>query len=86
MRLQGSDRSSGQMRLRLKKVLREIFDDPNVIITDTLSSSSYNKWDSLAQARLIVSLEEEFDVQFTTEEVTSLNSVAAIEQALRLRR
>ena len=71
------------MRVQLNRLLREVFDDPDLLITDALSSSTYSGWNSLAQVDLIMALEEEFGIQFTTEQVTSLNSVAAIKEALR---
>jgi acyl carrier protein len=73
------------MRVRLNRLLRDVFNDPGLYITDELSTSTYAGWNSLAQVNLIMALEEEFGIQFTTEEVTALNSVAAIREALRMR-
>ena len=42
-------------------------------------------WDSLAQVNLIVSIEDAIGIELTTDEVLSLNSVAAVVKVCRMR-
>ncbi len=67
---------------RLQNVFQEVFEDDNLEVTDDLSSKTFETWDSFAQVKLIVGLEEEFDVKFTTDEVATLSSAAQLKQAL----
>jgi acyl carrier protein len=67
---------------RLQNVFQEVFEDEDLEITDDLSSKTLETWDSFAQVKLIVGLEEEFDVKFTTDEVATLSSAAQLKQAL----
>jgi acyl carrier protein len=67
---------------RLQNVFQEVFEDDNLEVTDDLSSKTLETWDSFAQVKLIVGLEEEFDVKFTTDEVATLSSAAQLKQAL----
>jgi acyl carrier protein len=69
--------------LRFQSVFQEVFDDEDLEVTDELSAKSYANWDSFAQVKLIVGLEEEFDVKFTTDEVATLQSAGDLKRALR---
>jgi acyl carrier protein len=68
---------------RLQNLFQEVFDDDDLEITDETSSKTLANWDSFAQVKLIVGLEEEFDVKFVTEEVVTLTNVGDIKDALR---
>lgn len=70
------------MDIRIRRVFREVFDDDRIEIWDAMSAKDVKGWDSLAQVKLLIGLEEEFGVKFGTHEVTQLNSVAAIKEAL----
>jgi len=68
---------------RLQNVFQEVFDDEDLEVTADTSSKTIANWDSFAQVKLIVGLEEEFDVKFTTDEVATLSSANALKQALQ---
>ena len=68
---------------RLQNIFQEVFDDDDLEITDETSARNLANWDSFAQVKLIVGLEEEFDVKFTTEEVATLSNVGDLKRALR---
>ena len=68
---------------RLQNVFQEVFDDEDLEVTDDVSSKTLANWDSFAQVKLVVGLEEEFDVKFTTDEVATLSSVGQLKSALR---
>ena len=68
---------------RLQNVFQEVFDDEDLEVTDDMSTKTLANWDSFAQVKLVVGLEEEFDVKFTTEEVATLSSVGELKRALQ---
>jgi acyl carrier protein len=70
------------MQQRLERVFQEVFDDDQLQITDATSPENTEEWDSLAQVKLIVALEEEFKIKFTTDEVASLSTVGEFKEAL----
>jgi acyl carrier protein len=47
-------------------------------VSDETSRSNSAKWDSLQHMQIVFALEENFDVQFTEEEIPSLDSFEAI--------
>ena len=59
---------------RLTSVFRDVFDSPELEIDD-LSRANFPAWDSLAQVKLVIGIEEEFDVKFTIDQVAKINSV-----------
>ena len=63
------------MRNRVQKVFREVFDDPKIVVTEHTTAADIPTWDSLTHINLIVALEEEFGLQFTSTEVTSMSCV-----------
>jgi acyl carrier protein len=66
---------------RLTTVFRDIFDDPGLEI-EGLSRSNFPEWDSLAHIKLILAIEEDFDVKFTIDQVSETTSVEGLAKAL----
>ena len=67
---------------RLERVFREVFEDSTLAVADDLSRTTYDRWDSLEQVKLVIAIEEEFEIKFTTEEVTAIGSVAEFRRAV----
>jgi len=44
-------------------------------VTEQSTADDTEDWDSLGQLRIIMALEEKYDVRFRTEEIPELNSV-----------
>ena len=68
---------------RVTQVFRDIFDDDGLVIADAMSAKDLKDWDSLAQIKLIIALEEEFEIKFTTHEVAQMKCVGDLKLALR---
>jgi acyl carrier protein len=73
------------MHERVKLVIGSILDlDPNSIGESTRAENTPT-WDSMNHIKMIVALEDEFNVIFEVEEIQSLVSYHAITGALELR-
>jgi acyl carrier protein len=68
---------------RVESVFQEVFDDEDLVLTDATSAKTLANWDSFAQVKLIVALEEEFEVKFTTDEVATLSNVGDLKASIR---
>jgi acyl carrier protein len=68
---------------RLQNVFQEVFDDEDLEVTADTSAKTLPNWDSFAQVKLVVGLEEEFDVKFTTDEVATLSSAGELKRAIQ---
>jgi acyl carrier protein len=63
-------------------VFRDIFDDPSLVIDENSNASTVVGWDSFAHINLIVSLEGEFGVSFSTKELGEMQCVGDLVKLL----
>lgn len=74
---------------RIQFVFRDVFDDDALVLRPEMTAADVENWDSLTHINLIVGIEREFKVRFTTAEVTSLRNVgdltALVEKKLAAR-
>lgn len=78
--------SGSEMRDRVQKVFREVFEDPSLVVSDGTTAADIRTWDSLNHINLIIALEEEFGVQFSSAEVTSMSCVGDLFALLEAKR
>ena len=60
---------------KVQDIFRDVFDDDELIISDSTNSDDIEDWDSLEHISLIVSMEKEFSMKFDIKEVNSLKDV-----------
>lgn len=60
---------------KLQEVFRDVFDDDGIVITSETTADDIEGWDSLTHVQLIVAVEKEFSVKFSTVEVMKLKNV-----------
>lgn len=60
---------------RLQSVFRDVFDDKGIILFEEMTAKDIEDWDSLMNINLIVAIEEEFRVSFTTDEILDAKNV-----------
>ena len=64
-----------EIRARLRDIFREVFDDESIEIRNEMTAKDVEEWDSLNHINLIVAVERNFKVRFTTKEVTNVANV-----------
>ena len=64
---------------RLTPIFRDVFDDESLVLRDDLTAEDVENWDSLTHINLIVAIEKEFRIRFTTAEVSGLKNVGELE-------
>ena len=62
----------------LVPIFHEVFDDEDIVIDESTNASCIDGWDSLAQIRLVVSIEKFFKINFTAHEVSLLENVGEL--------
>jgi acyl carrier protein len=72
-----------QTEQKLKEVLSRIFNVSLDMITDDASPDTIENWDSLRHMNLILALEEEFDVEFSDDQVVEILSYKLIKIVLQ---
>src|SRR5215813_2298038 len=73
--LKGSWAMEHAITERLTGVFRSIFNNREIQIARSTTADDIRGWDSLMHINLIVAVEKEFRVRFTTLEVMSMNNV-----------
>jgi acyl carrier protein len=67
--------SSNDVMPRLTEVFRQEFEDDALNLSPGTTAQDVEGWDSLMHINLIVAIEREFKIRFTTREITALQNV-----------
>src|SRR5882757_11318929 len=67
--------SRDQLVSQAQVIFREALDSPDLVLTDELTAPKVKGWDSLNHVTLVMTLEEQFAVKFTTREVMGWRNV-----------
>lgn len=67
---------------RLANIFRTLFNDPGLQFRDDLTARDVDGWDSLNHVNLMILIEEEFGVRFTSGEVSALQDVGELKKLL----
>jgi len=59
----------------LSRIFREIFDDEALSVTVETGPDTLEDWDSIAQVKLVLAVEMEYGIRFTTDEVAGIHCV-----------
>jgi acyl carrier protein len=59
----------------MQSIFRDVFNDDALVLRPEMTAADVETWDSLTHINLIVGIEREFKVRFTTGEVASLKNV-----------
>ena len=62
----------------VQDIFRDIFDENELIISDTTSSDEIEDWDSLNHINLVSAIEKEFKTKFSLGELMTLKDVRAM--------
>lgn len=63
---------------QLNEVFQEVFEDNELQIERNSTANDLEDWDSLMHVNLILAVEREFGIRFTSSEVTSLSNVSSL--------
>jgi acyl carrier protein len=61
-----------QLQSELQDVFRRVFDDDELVITESMSAADVDGWDSMAHINLIIAIEKRFEIKFTASEIAAL--------------
>jgi acyl carrier protein len=59
----------------LQVIFRDIFDQPNLVITRESNASTVDDWDSLTHVNLITAIEKRYKIRFALGELQDLKNV-----------
>lgn len=67
---------------KMKKISKDVFDDDELIITESTTAADVAGWDSLTHLAFVNELEEIFEVAFTLDEVSNSKNMGELLNAL----
>ena len=59
----------------IAEILRDIFDNEELPVTEETSSADVEDWDSLEQINILVAIQDRFGIQFSLDDVKGLENV-----------
>lgn len=60
------------IRAALQEIFREIFDDPSLVLTDSMTAADVDGWDSVTHIDLLIAVERALGIKFATAEMSRL--------------
>jgi len=71
-----------EVLVKLSAVFHNVFDDDSIVISDQTTARDIDGWDSLANIRLILSIEQEFRLKFDVGEISEFRNVGDLVTAI----
>lgn len=62
----------------LTEILRDTFDNDDLVASPTLTAAQVEGWDSMGNVRLFLSIEQEFGVRFNASEIGGIKNVGEL--------
>ena len=60
------------MEARLRQIMANVFNLPTNEINDDISPENTEQWDSIAHLNLVTSIEEEFEIVFSEDQISEM--------------
>jgi acyl carrier protein len=70
--------SPNQLLSKLTEIVRDILDDPSIVLTRESTADDVEDWDSLAHINIILAIEREFHLKFDLEELKPMENVGTL--------
>ncbi len=64
------------------EICKDVFEDDDLILTESSSSSDVEEWDSLSHLSLISDVEDEFSIKLTLDEISNSKNLGELVSAI----
>jgi acyl carrier protein len=68
---------------RLTDIMRDVFDDENLVVGPELTADDVEEWDSLTHLRLMLTIQKSFGVKFSAGEIGTLKNVGDLARLIQ---
>ena len=63
---------------KLQSIFRDVIGDPSLEISEDTKRADLEDWDSVAMVQIILAVESEFGIRFSTGEIANISAVSDI--------
>ena len=63
---------------RLQSIFREVFDDSDIQLSRATTALDIDAWDSLTNIQLLVAIEQEFGIRYSSTQISDLQHVGEL--------
>lgn len=63
---------------RIQDIFRDVLDNEEIELTDATVADDVEEWDSLSHIQLIVAIEKDFQIKFTSKEILSWKNIGEL--------
>jgi acyl carrier protein len=70
---------------RIERIFQDVLEDRSVVVTEDSTPANTPGWDSFAQVKLTLAMEEEFGITFTLDEVAGITRAGDFVRVLESR-
>lgn len=67
---------------QIQEIFRDVLDDEEIVLTESATAEDVEGWDSLTHIQLIVAIEKQFKIKFTSKEILSWKNVGELVDCL----
>jgi acyl carrier protein len=68
---------------QVQAVMRDVFDNDDIVLTESTTAADVEGWDSLSHIQLIVAVEKHFNIRFTSKEILSWQNVGELAASIQ---
>ena len=74
--------SKQEILQQVETIFRDVLDEESIVLNETTTANDVDGWDSLTHIRLIVTIEKQFKIKFTSKEILSWKNVREMVDAI----
>ena len=68
--------------VKVQEIFRDVLVNEDIVLDMQTTADDIEEWDSLSHIQLIVAIEKEFKIKFTSREILSWNNVGEMIEAI----
>lgn len=70
------------MLQQLQEIFREVFENPEMVITPETSANDVEDWTSLVHMQLLATIEEKFGITFSSRDIRKMKNVGELAEII----
>lgn len=73
---------NNEILAKVQDIFRDVLDNEDIVLSPQTTADDVEDWDSLSHIQLIVAIEKEFKIKFTSKEILSWANVSEMVECI----